>query len=271
MTKKRVTCPECGYGHTIEYGVQAKTIGVRSGPGGGKGQFNYEITMPEHASSETVRFSTIGGDLLITCAIGIVGGGTLGLIWAAIIGPYYPFHVRQTVEVQAVLIGCGLGVSVCWSWLHAETNQRLKRVLPWFIKQRAAWAAGKEEATSQSGVALTIDHRYRDGLTEAGRTIQYFGTLPVDVDRFNRWAAAVLGSDTMPAEPLAYMSWVGLKKGKLFSRTEYEPLLAHLVEGGTVVNLPGKGHVLTGGGRWALRQHLKATTPPTALEAHAYA
>ena len=270
MTKKRVQCPECGFSHTIQYGIKAKTIGVRAGPAARKGEFNYEITMPEPANGP-VRFSTIGSDLLITCAIGIAGGGTLALIWAAIIGPYYPFHARQAAEVQAVLIGAGIGVTLAWGWLCAETNQRLKRVLPWFIEQRAAWDVGKAEA-SPEGVVLTVDHRHRDGRTQAGRTIQYLGVLPVDVERFNQWARAVLGSDKMPPKPLAQKFWVGLKKGNLFSRTEYEPLPAHLVSGGTVMNLPGnKGHVLTEPGRRAIKQHLKAATPPAAPEGHAYA
>ncbi len=257
MAKRRVVCPECGHRHTIQYGVQAKTFGVRARPGARKDELNYEITMPEYMSeSEPVRFSSLGDDLIGAAILGVLSGGTCGLI----IAPLFPGY-----EGQAVIIGAAIATTYAWGWLQAETNQRLKATLPWFIRQRTAWAAGAAQVASNE-VTLAIDHRHRDGLTEAGRTIQYFGVLPVDVDRFNRWAIAVLGSDTMLPVQLAHTSWVGLKKGKLFSRTEYELLLTRLCAGGTVVNLPGKGHVLTGGGRRALRQHLKAATPPTAPE-----
>lgn len=254
MTKKRVICPECQYVYTIQYGIQAKTTGVRSKPGARKGEMNYEITVPEHVSSESVRFSGIRDDLIGAAILGVLGGGTCGLI----IAPLFPGY-----EGQAVIIGAAIATTYAWGCLQAETNQRLKRVLPSFLERRAAWQAGKAEANQD--VHLTVDHRYRDGNTEAGRTIEYFGSLPVDVERFNRWAVAVLGGNGVPGETLAHTAWVGLKRGKLFSRTEYEPLLAHLAAGGTVINLPGKGHVLTGGGRRALRQHLK-THPPTALK-----
>lgn len=264
MTKRRVQCPECGHRHTIQHGVRAKTTGVRSRRVTGN-QFEYTVTIPEHMDNEDenepVRFSSTGGDMIMGAGFGILVGGTCGLIVSSIFPGY---------EGQAVAIGAGIATTYAWGWLQAETNQRLKSVLPYFVRIHRDWQAGAAEAASNE-VSLTIDHRYRDGLTEAGRTIEYFGTLPVDVDRFNRWAVAVLGSDTMPPEPLAHTSWVGLKKGKLFSRTEYEPLLAHLAAGGTVMNLPGKGHVLTGGGRRAIKQHLKATTPPTGAEAHVYA
>lgn len=250
MAKKRVVCPECGHRHTVKIdSIKGRRSGIRARAGARKGDFEYTITATDQ-QIESGHFSSVTDDLILTAAFGVIVGGTCGIL-AGLALPDY--------TIEAVGLGASVGVTIAWGWLLAETNQRLKATLPFFIRQRRNWQAGAQAGTQS--VELTVDHRYRDGHTESGRTIQYFGKLPVDVERFNEWATAVLGSGTMPAETLAQAAWVGLKKGKLFSRTEYEPLLAHLVAGGTVVNLPGKGHVLTIGGRRALRQHLKPRPP----------
>ncbi len=250
MTKRKATCPECEHQFTIEFAVQAKTVGVRASPGPRKGEFNYEITMPEHVSSDSVRFSNIRDDLIGAAILGVLAGGTCGLIAAT----FFPGY-----EGQVVIIGASIATTYAWGLLQAETNQRLKATLPWFVRQRSNWQAGVAQADPGT-VTLTVDHRY-----ESGRTIQYFGELPVDVDRFNSWAEAILGTGNLPGETLAIDNWTPLAKRKLFSRTEYQPLLAHMVKCGAANKLPGKGHILTGGGRRALRQHLKAH-PPTAQE-----
>jgi hypothetical protein len=247
MGKKRAECPDCGHRFTVQIGgQQTKTIGVRSRRLTGN-QFEYEVIAPS-TMTDAGRLTTITDDLILTGAFSLPVGAAIGCV-AGIAAPDY--------AIELIGLGASGGTALAWGWLCAEHNQRLKRVLPWFMEQKEAWASARDEAIG-GNVSLTMDHRYRDGDTEAGRTIQYFGKLPVDVERFNQWAEAVLGT-RVPAQTLAIANWTG--SGKLFSRKEYDTLLAILRKCEAVV-LGGGGHILTGGGRRALRQHLKAH-PPT--------
>lgn len=248
MTKKRVDCPDCGRKFTVQIGgLQVQSVGVRSRRVTNN-QFEYTMTAPAHMI-EVGQFGTVANDLILSGAFSLPVGAAVGLV-ASIAAPDY--------AIELIGLGASIGTSVAWGWLCAEHNQRLKRVLPWFLKQSASWSMAKD-GTIGGNVELTMDHRYRDGQTESGRTIQYFGTLPVDTARFSEWAAAVLGTQ-VPAQTLAIANWTG--KGKLFSRKEYESLLALLRKSQAVVLRASEGHILTGGGRRALRQHLKAH-PPT--------
>jgi hypothetical protein len=242
MTKKRVTCPDCGRHFTARLG----TFGVRSRRVTGN-QFEYTITTPGEMTYSD-RLSTVVDDLLLSAAFSLPVGAGVGIL-ASMAAPDY----------AGGLIGLGAcaGTALAWGWLCAEHNQRFKRVLPWFMEQKQAWGAARDEAIT-GNVELTMDHRYRDGRTEAGRTIQYFGELPVDVERFSQWAEAVLGT-RVPAQTLAIANWTGSKG--LFSRKEYEAILTLLRQAEAVINQPGKGNQLTGGGRRALHQHLKAHPP----------
>ena len=249
MAKKRVNCPDCAHRFTIQIeGLRARRIGVRSKritPG----RFEYIVTAPD-TMVEAGRFDAVTDDLILTAALAVPVGACFGFM-ASIVAPDY--------ALQSIGLGASVGVSLAWGWLCAEHNQRLKRVLPWFIEQKEGWVSVRDD-TIGGNVSLSIDHRYRDGSTETGRTIQYFGVLPVEVERFSQWAAAVLGTDRLPGQSLAIAHWTG--SDGLFSRKEYEEVLALLRKGEAVINQPGKGNVLTGGGRRALRQHLKAH-PPT--------
>jgi hypothetical protein len=254
VSRKKIVCPECGHRHRIEYGATVKTIGVRSRKITGN-QFEYSLTMPEHVNTDNpIHLSTLQSDVVLAMLVGVAGGGAGGFL-ARMVAPDY--------ALEAIGLGACIGLGLACGWLIDETNQRLKRIPPWFLEQRAALQAGAAQV--EPGAAhLTMDHRYRDGHTEAGRTVQRFGVLPVDVDRFGQWAAAVLGPETNwdkanVATSLAIANWTG--SGKLFSRKEYEALLALLKQSGAVTPLPGKGNVLTGGGRRALRQHLKDHPP----------
>lgn len=239
MPKKRVLCPECGHSHTVRInGLETKIIGVRARRITGN-QFEYQITAPE-ATIEADRFYSVGDDLLLTGALSAALGTAAGFI-ASLVAPNY--------APQFIGLGASLGCSLGWGWLCAEHNQRLKKVLPWFVKQRGTWATGKDK-TIGGNVELTIDHRYRDGHTEAGRTVNRFGALPVDVDRFNEWCQGVL-----VGKSLAVPTWT--PKAKMFARTEYDLLLDKMRGGNIVVNLgSSKGNTLTGGGRRALARHL---------------
>jgi hypothetical protein len=112
-------------------------------------------------------------------------------------------------------------------------------------------ALAKEKMPSSEGVNLTVDHRYRDGNTEAGRTTKRFGPLPVDLDRFNEWAqAAIVGKS------LGIAHWTPSARG--FAKDDYKALLAKMTAGGIVINLgSNKGNTLTAGGRRALSRHLE--------------
>jgi hypothetical protein len=248
MAKKRVKCPKCGHAHTIEYGHKMQRIGVRSRRLTAN-QFEYLLTAPIEMI-EDGEFTTIWNDLVLSGALGVAFGACGGYV-AALLAPDFAIEIVSGSSL--------IGWTVAWGWLCAEHNQRLKRIPHWLIEQRANWASIEDETIS-SNVELTMDHRHRDGSTEIGRTIQYFGTLPVDVPRFNEWAIAVLGTDTIPGQSLAIANWTGSKG--LFSRKEYDSLLAVLRKSQAVVLRGGGGHILTGGGQRALRQHLKAH-PPT--------
>jgi hypothetical protein len=261
MAKKRTTCPECG--HRFIAGHPIKSYGVRSKQSG-KGQFNYEITVPEEMC-EGGRIPTAKSDALLASIFSLCVGVTASSIVSSFLPASLSDDVFSTAVAQTALIWTGIGGIISYGWLCAEHNQRLKRVLPSFIEQKNNWAAAKDEAIG-GNVSLSQDHRYRDGNTESGRTIQYFGALPVDVERFSEWTTAVLGNDTVPAESLAIANWTG--SGKLFSRKEYEELLGLLRKSGTVTNQPGRGNILTGGGRRALRQHLKAHSPAPVESMH---
>lgn len=254
MAKERVSCPECGHKHTIEYGKKVQRIGVRVRRITAN-QFEYSLAAPIEMI-ESGEFASIWSDLILSGALGVAFGAC---------GGYAAQLVAPGFAIEIVSGGALSGWALAWGWLCAEHNQRLKRIAPWFAEQQAGWAAAKDE-TIGGNVSLTMDHRHRDGSTEAGRTIQYFGILPVDIDRFNQWAVAVLGSDTVPGLSLAIANWTG--SGKLFSRKEYEAILGQLRKAQAVVLRGGGGNILTGGGRRALHRHLKAHPPTPAESVH---
>lgn len=245
MTKKRVTCPNCEHRFIARLG----TFGVRSRRITGN-QFEYTITTPGEMTYSD-QLSTVIDDLLLSAAVSLPVGAGVGILASMAVSDY---------AGELIGLGACAGTALAWGWLCAEHNQRFKRVLPWFMEQKEAWGAVRDESIT-GNVELTMDHRYRDGHTEAGRTIQYFGELPVDVERFSQWAEAVLGT-RVPAQTLAIANWTGSKG--LFSRKEYDSLLALLRKSGAVVLRGGGGHILTGGGRRALHQHLKAHPPAPA-------
>lgn len=253
--KKRITCPDCGNRFTAQIGgQQTKKIGVRARRVTGN-QFEYTITAPATMSDED-RLTTVTDDLILAAALSLPAGAAAGLL-SSIVAPDY--------AIELIGLGASGGTILAWGWLCAEHNQRLKKVLPWFMESRRAWASARDE-TIGGNVELTVVHPDSDGQTEKRRTTQYFGVLPVDVERFSQWAAAILGTQ-VPAQTLAIANWTG--RGKLFSRKEYDSLLALLRKAQAVIlRGGGEGHILTGGGRRALYQHLKAhlPTPPESVQ-----
>lgn len=256
MAKKRAICPECGHGFTAHFqGIHGQVAGVRFKRTTGN-QFNQTINVPGEMI-ENDRYYSIAEQMIACGGVGICAGATFGLLISPLFVPY---------DALCVLISTGTGATASLAILASERAWQLLRALPAAVNQYLILE--KVNLPETNNIELTMDHRYRDGHTEVGRTIQYFGTLPVDVKRFNEWATAVLGSENMPAVPLAHSEWYPLENGKTFSRTEYEKLLRHMRQCETVINVPGKGHKLTGGGRRALHRHLKAHPPTPSRSMH---
>jgi hypothetical protein len=251
MAKKTVICPECGYKHTVTFrGIPGQTIGVRYQritPS----QFNTAIDVPGELI-EYDRYYTLGHQLLAAGVVGVSSGTLIGYFVSI------PWHVSDIYLTAEIIIGSTLtGWAVSWAWLAKERAWQLGKALPSAINHYLALS--NESKPSDEGVALTVDHRYRDGNTEAGRTVNRFGTLPVDVERFNEWAQSAL-----VGKSLAVSNWTPL--ARMFTRPEYDHLLAKLTAGGIIVNLgSNKGNTLTGGGKRALTRHLIdcGITPPS--------
>jgi hypothetical protein len=246
MPKKRVNCPDCGHRFTVQIGgVQAQAIGVtrsRNNP------FQFSLTAPKEMM-ETEKFFKVSEDMLVTGGLSLFAGG----LCAFCVGVFEPDYT-----IYAGIIGSLGSVTCAWWWLIDERYQRLRR-MPKIAIQWAQEALPAKDESITGNVELTMDHRYRDGHTEAGRTIQYFGELPVDVERFNEWAqGALLGKS------LAVPQWT--PRAKLFSRPEYDKLLDKMRASEAIINLgSNKGNTLTSGGKRALTRHLLANgiTPPS--------
>jgi hypothetical protein len=253
--RKKAICPECNHKHTVEIEIyrqtrQLATYGVRSRRVTDN-QFEYTVTAPQEMVEEIEdegQVRTIFNDL----ALGACFAGCTGVVAGGIASALMPAHLPNNIEIEAIaqtiIIWGGIGGMVAYGWLCDEYNTRLK----------PEWATAKDEAIG-GNVELTVDHRYRDGNTEAGRTVNRFGTLPVDVERFNEWAQSAL-----VGKSLAVSNWTPL--AKMFTRPEYDQLLAKMTAGGIIVNLgSNKGNNLTGGGRRALTRHLIdcGKTPPS--------
>ncbi len=242
MPKKRVMCPECGHIHTVRIdGVFGQTAGVRFKKIT-ENQFQQTINTPGEIV-EYDRYYTLGDQLLAAGAVGISAGVLIGFFISA------PWHLSDPGISSQVIIGSALiGWTISWSWLAKERAWQLGTALPMAVARYLALANERKQANGD--VQLTVDHRHRDGHTEAGRTINRFGVLPVDVGRFNEWIQGAL-----VGKSLAVPNWT--PRAKLFTRPEYDLLLAKMKAGGLVIDLgSNKGNTLTGGGRRALTRHL---------------
>lgn len=241
MAKKRVHCPECGHRHSI-------TIGGGRAPGvryvrTTKNQFRTAIDVPGEVI-ENDKYWTLGDQFLGAALVGLFSGTMAGYFVSL------PWHVDDTlVAAQIIMGGAVSGPPVACFLLYKERAWNLGKALPAAVGQYLALSKG---ATPVDGMPLTVDHRYRDGNTEAGRTINYFGQLPVAVEAFNGWAQDVLRGDS-----LAIGRQTG--PGKRFHRNEYDQLLSLLRRGGIVTDAgSNKGNQLTGVGRRTLRGHLES-------------
>jgi hypothetical protein len=252
VLKKMASCPECGHSHKVEfvdyhYGSSGTVAGVhyrRITPS----QFETTINVPGELV-ENQTYLGIPQQMFLAGSVGLTIGALLGH-FASI-----PWHLSSPQVAAEIIVGSaftGGTLGVCW--LAKERAWQLGRALPAEVNRYFKLSRGeRDEGPGPGPPQLTVDHRY-----ETGRTIQYFGPLPVEVDRFNEWA-----QDALMGKSLAIAHWTG--KGKLFSRQEYEKLLNQLKVAGTVINVSGKGNQLTGGGKRALALHLKqeGISPPS--------
>lgn len=241
MAKKRVTCPDCGYRHTIMIDG-ARAVGVRY-MRTTENQFQTKIDVPGEIV-EGDRYWSLGDQFLGAALVGLLSGTMTGYFLSL------PWHATDPLVAAQIIMGCAVsGPPVACAMLYKERAWNLGRALP--AAARDYLTLSNKETAREAGPTLTVIHSQRDGHAEAGRTIQYFGELPVDVPRFNEWAQGVL-----MGKSLSVPTWT--PKAKLFSRSEYDLLLNKMQAGETVINLgANKGNTLTGGGRRALALHLK--------------
>jgi hypothetical protein len=239
MAKRKVVCPECGHKFdTFYHGIQSQTAGVRF-IRTTENQFQTTINMPGEIV-ECKRFYTAGDQLLGALVVG-VGVGTLTGYFVSI-----PWHVSEPGIAAEIIVGSALtGWAICSvALVRMQVWEKCKK-WPFVIGQYLALAKGKIDS-----IELIVDHRYRDGHTEIGRTVKRFGPLPVDEERFNEWVKGAL-----VGKSLGISHWT--PKAKMFTKPEYLALLEKMTAGGIVVNLgSSKGNTLTGGGQRALRRHL---------------
>jgi hypothetical protein len=149
---------------------------------------------------ERDRYYSIPEQMFVCAGTGICAGATFGLVISPLFAPYEPL---------SVLVSSGVFATASLSWLGKERAWQLLRMLPATVNKYLDLE--KVEVKKIGGnVQLTVDHRYRDGNTEAGRTVNRFGALPVDVDRFNEWCQGAL-----VGKSLAVSAWT--PKAKLFT------------------------------------------------------
>jgi hypothetical protein len=214
-------------------------------------QFETIISVPGEMV-ENDRYYTLGEQLLAAAVVGISAGALTGH-FASI-----PWHISDPWLAAEIIVGSALtGLTISWIGLTKVWRWQCFEALPSAVNNYLALAKGKVAA--RGNVEFTVDHLHRDGNTESGRTINRFGELPVDIERFNEWVQGAL-----VGKSLSVSNWT--PKAKLFARPEYDQLLAKMRAGGLIVNLgSNKGNTLTGAGRRALGRHLAdyGITPPS--------
>jgi hypothetical protein len=226
MAKRKVICPECGYQFdTVYRGVQGQTAGVRF-TRTTEGQFQTTIDMPGEII-ERQKYYTTGDHLLGALVIGVSAGALSGYFISI------PWHVSEPGIAAEIILGSTLtGWATCNFWLIRMRAWEMCKALPMAVSHYLALAKGKMQ--DKEDLTFTIDHRYRDAYTEAGRTTQRFGPLPVDVERFNEWVQGAL-----VGKSLGVGHWT--PETKMFKRPEYDSQAVQLNGGNTPLPSPEKG------------------------------
>lgn len=238
MANIMIICPHCEsqFRYKLPRQNKMKTLRIRPGPKGGR--FEYTATVDQNLL-EAGQFTRL--DDMVLYPIGASIGSLIGSL--AYIAIQFP-----TTEPLLYLVGIGgcAGLLLTHWWLCDEAVVRGK-AMRWFSSLANRWLLVEEDANKP--VVLEVSHTERDGGSEQGRTIQYFGELPVEVGPFVEYVRAV-----MAGESLAIANWTG--SGKPFSRQEYQKLLDILRQAGAVLTYPGKGNKLTRKGQRTLESYL---------------
>jgi len=194
------------------------------------GSLGYDLTYETPS-----RTPTPAGDVLVPFAqAGISGlfGGILGGLGSWGIG----------LDASPWAIGAGLGAitaAATWAWLLQDQRRTLRTVET--LTQR-----GNPEA-SPAAPPEQIELKVLTPGAHGNHTL--IRNLPTDGATFRTWAAAVTNG-----RGLAQDAWTG--KGGLFSRSQYESILAALLEAGLVRWVNPEAHAqgaeLTAAGRATL-------------------
>ena len=248
MAKIKVVCPHCEqqFSYNLPPARRMKRLSIR--PSTSSGRFEYTATVD--ANILEAREFTRADDMILYP----FGAGA-----GAVIGTLAHFALSSLAGQAPPAMGlymAGLGASaglVATHWWLCDEAKVSHRAATWFQDVSSRMLLIDEEKPRP--VVLEVNHRERDGRGELGRTINYFGALPVEPDKFNDYIRAIDRGET-----LAIARWTGA--GKPFSRQEYERLLEMLRQAGIAINLPGKGNLLTQAGRRAIKNHLKQMRPP---------
>jgi len=168
--------------------------------------------------------------------------------------------LQQSVVTGMFGLACGaaLGAVVFWEWLAALVGGFCgfivagggmwalllaeHRRLLWLVERQMAGVEGDGGGVEELRVVIAHED-------EVGRVVrmQYLNVAGVSGEELREFARAVVGG-----APLTVAYWTGT--GALFSRAEYEVLMAELVRAGLVRDGGHQGRALTAAGRCVLRR-----------------
>jgi len=250
MAKIKIVCPHCEqqFSYNLPPARRMKRLSIRPS----SGRFEYTATVDANIL-EAREFTRTDDAILYPVGAGLGALiGTLAHIGLSSLAGQAP----PVMGLYMASLGASTGLVATHWWLCDEAKMS-RRAATWFQDVSSRMLLIDEEKPHP--VVLEVNHRQRDGRGELGRTINYFGTLPVEPEKFNDYIRAIDRGET-----LAIARWTGA--GKPFSRQEYERLLEMLRQAGIAANLPGKGNQLTQAGRRAIKNHLKqaeVSKPPS--------
>lgn len=254
MANIQIICPHCEqqFKYRLPKTHKMKTLRIRPGPTAGR--FEYTATIDANVM-EAGQFTRL--DDLVLFPTGAAVGAAIGLLAYAVADSIIGFGTTEPL-VYFAGIGGSAGLLLTQWWLCDEAVVR-RKAWRWWSEMSSKWLLVNED--EHKPVVLEVSHTERDGAGEQGRTIQYFGELPVEVGAFVDYVKSILAGET-----LAIAQWTG--KDKPFSRGEYEGLLDILRQAGAVINHPGKGNKLTRKGYRTLEAYLSQVDQNTPLPRH---
>jgi hypothetical protein len=193
------------------------------------------------------RAPTREGDVIVPALQAVISGAltaagvgfvtTLLAIWQ-----HWPWYV---VPVGAFAGGLTMAI-LQWTELLNDSRRLLREVETWIREDLDG--DGHVGEPEDDGVHLEVGREREDGKSA------FFADLPISPVAFTTWARAAVNGMS-----LAQTSWTGSQG--LFSRSEYDQLLAFLTRAGVVAwcnpDAKAQGRELTRSGRAALRAWLE--------------